>query len=68
MELSLVLALLLPGMLRPSSALPPAKDKRNFLELECRGSYHSGRLVLLERVCEDCYNLFKQAEVYGHCR
>ena len=25
-------------------------------------------LTQLERICEDCYNLYKDAEVHGYCR
>ncbi len=43
-------------------------SKRDFASLNCRGRYDFRILVLLERVCEDCYHLYKDPEVHGFCR
>ena len=42
--------------------------KRNHEDLQCRGLYDRRLLTQLERICEDCYNLFKDPEVHGFCR
>lgn len=44
------------------------KRKRTYEDLECRGMFDHGIMAQLERVCEDCYNLYKDPEVYGYCR
>eukprot|EP00096_Caligus_rogercresseyi_P010612 TRINITY_DN3941_c0_g1_i1.p1 TRINITY_DN3941_c0_g1~~TRINITY_DN3941_c0_g1_i1.p1 ORF type:complete len:149 (-),score=29.66 TRINITY_DN3941_c0_g1_i1:560-1006(-) len=44
------------------------KDKRNYVDLQCRGMYDQGIFAQLDRICEDCYNLYKDAEVHGFCR
>ncbi|CAB4066568.1 unnamed protein product [Lepeophtheirus salmonis] len=44
------------------------KDKRNYVDLQCRGMYDQGMFAQLDRICEDCYNLYKDAEVHGFCR
>lgn len=44
------------------------KRKRNYEDLQCRGMYDQGIMSQLERICEDCYNLYKDAEVHGYCR
>lgn len=45
-----------------------SKPKRSYVNLQCRGMYNQGILAQLERICEDCYNLYKDAEVHGYCR
>ncbi len=42
--------------------------RTGFLGLECRGMYKQSFLAQLERICEDCYNLYKDPEVHGYCR
>ncbi len=44
------------------------KKRTNYVDLRCRGMYDQGILTQLERICEDCYNLYKDAEVHGYCR
>lgn len=48
--------------------LDRARDKRNYVDLQCRGMYDQGIFAQLDRICEDCYNLYKDAEVHGFCR
>lgn len=42
--------------------------KRTFLELGCRGNFEQSYLARLERVCEECYQLFRDPEAYNRCR
>ena len=50
----------LTGVLHP--------NKRSYADFQCRGIYDPSIFVRLERVCQDCYNLYKDDEVLGHCR
>ena len=43
-------------------------NKRSYSDLQCRGIYDASIFARLERVCEDCYNLYKDDEVLGLCR
>ena len=43
-------------------------NKRSYADLQCRGIYDASIFARLERVCEDCYNLYKDDEVLGLCR
>ncbi|XP_068202981.1 crustacean hyperglycemic hormone-like [Palaemon carinicauda] len=56
----------------PSSALEPlggrSAEKRAILDLSCRGVYDRGIFRVLERVCEDCYNLYRKPYVGVECR
>lgn len=42
--------------------------KRSFLELGCRGNFEQSYLARLERVCEECYQLYREPQVYNLCR
>uniref|UniRef100_A0A6M2D0V6 Putative crustacean chh/mih/gih neurohormone family n=1 Tax=Rhipicephalus microplus TaxID=6941 RepID=A0A6M2D0V6_RHIMP len=42
--------------------------KRSFLELGCRGNFEQSYLAHLERVCEECYQLYQKSEAYNLCR
>ena len=37
-------------------------------ELSCNGAYDSQLLSRLERVCDNCYNLYKDWQVHSMCR
>ena len=43
-------------------------SKRSYAELQCRGVYDASIISRLERVCKDCYNLYKDDEILGFCR
>lgn len=42
--------------------------KRDYEALECRGMYDHGIFTKLNRICDDCYNLYKDVEVHHYCR
>ena len=46
----------------------PHQNKRSYANFQCRGIYDASIFVRLERVCQDCYNLYKDDEVLGLCR
>ena len=55
----------------PSSDFRPGVShmyKRSYADLQCRGIYDASIFARLERVCEDCYNLYKDDEILGLCR
>jgi len=35
---------------------------------ECRGKYDTSIYTTLDNICEDCYNLYKEADVHQFCR
>jgi len=35
---------------------------------ECRGKYDTSIYTQLDNICEDCYNLYKEADVHQFCR
>ena len=51
-----------------SELLSRPKKKRDYVTLQCRGMYDQGIFAQLNRICDDCYNLYKDAEVHEYCR
>jgi hypothetical protein len=58
---------LYPSRIRHGSGMA-YRNKRSYADLQCRGIYDPSIFARLERVCEDCYNLYKDDEVLGLCR
>ncbi|CAH1954999.1 unnamed protein product [Acanthoscelides obtectus] len=42
--------------------------KRSFADLRCRGVYDKSIFARLDRICEDCYNLFREPSIHSLCR
>ncbi|KAJ8717464.1 hypothetical protein PYW08_005863 [Mythimna loreyi] len=36
--------------------------------LKCKGHFDAAKFVRLDRVCEDCFNLYREPVVYTRCR
>jgi len=51
------------------SDFPVHNSKRNGgMPDECRGRYDTSIYTQLDNICEDCYNLYKEADVHSFCR
>ncbi|GFT62758.1 ion transport peptide-like [Nephila pilipes] len=42
--------------------------KRSFSDLGCMGVYDKAKFARLDRVCEECYQLFRESDVHTSCR
>lgn len=42
--------------------------KRSFLDIQCKGVYDKSLFARLDRICEDCYNLFREPQLHSLCR
>ncbi|XP_063978057.1 ion transport peptide-like isoform X3 [Diachasmimorpha longicaudata] len=42
--------------------------KRSFMQLQCKGIYDKSIFARLDRICEDCYNLFREPQLHTLCR
>lgn len=42
--------------------------KRSFMQLQCKGIYDKSIFARLDRICEDCYNLFREPSLHTLCR
>jgi hypothetical protein len=43
-------------------------NKRSFFEIQCKGVYDKSIFARLDRICEDCYNLFREPQLHSLCR
>ncbi|RZF46876.1 hypothetical protein LSTR_LSTR008257 [Laodelphax striatellus] len=43
-------------------------SKRSFFDIQCKGVYDKSIFARLDRICEDCYNLFREAQLHSLCR
>lgn len=42
--------------------------KRSFVGLGCLGVYDKAKFARLDRVCEDCYQLYREPDIHSACR
>ncbi|GFX83776.1 ion transport peptide-like [Trichonephila clavipes] len=42
--------------------------KRSFSDLGCMGVFDKAKFARLDRVCEECYQLFRESDVHTSCR
>ena len=42
--------------------------KRSFATLGCMGVYDKSKFARLDRVCEECYQIFRQPDIHTSCR
>ncbi|BES90366.1 Ion transport peptide [Nesidiocoris tenuis] len=40
----------------------------SFFDLQCRGIYDKSIFARLDRICEDCYNVFREPSLHSLCR
>ncbi|CAG5043087.1 unnamed protein product [Parnassius apollo] len=65
--LAAVLALVL-GLAVASPSPPHHVARRSFFKLQCKGIYDASIFARLDRICDDCYNLFRDPSLYNLCR
>lgn len=42
--------------------------KRSFAGLGCLGVYDKAKFARLDRVCEECYQLYREPDIHTDCR
>ncbi|CAL1285031.1 unnamed protein product [Larinioides sclopetarius] len=62
------LAYFLAVLLTVVSASIDREVKRSFSDLGCMGVYDKAKFTRLDRVCEECYQLYREPEVHISCR
>lgn len=56
------------GAAGSSSGIDHPLSKRSFFDIQCKGVYDKTIFARLDRVCEDCYNLFREPQLHTLCR
>lgn len=59
-----------PSSTSPSTPTSASKSifKRSFAGLGCLGVYDKAKFARLDRVCEECYQLYREPGIYTACR
>ncbi|XP_055308464.1 ion transport peptide-like isoform X1 [Sitodiplosis mosellana] len=42
--------------------------RSTFFEIECKGVFNKSIFYRLDRICEDCYSLFREPELHTLCK
>lgn len=42
--------------------------RSSFFDIECKGVYNKSIFFRLDRICEDCYNLFREPQLHTLCK
>ncbi|XP_070380827.1 crustacean hyperglycemic hormone-like [Dermacentor albipictus] len=58
----------LMALTQPGGCAARKPLQRTFVEQGCRGHYERSYMARLERVCEECYQLYREPQVYHLCR
>ena len=53
---------------QPSTVLAANLHKRSFASLGCLGVYDKSKFARLDRVCEECYQMFREPDIHAMCR
>ena len=53
--------------IQAQNASMTSESKFKWQSSACRGLYNPSAFKKLELICTDCYNLFKESEVYTYC-
>ncbi|XP_054737388.1 ion transport peptide isoform X2 [Anastrepha obliqua] len=68
-KISVVLFLVLIPLI---TALPHnnhnLSKRSNFFDLECKGIFNKTMFFRLDRICEDCYQLFRETSIHRLCK
>ncbi|XP_055916086.1 ion transport peptide-like [Eupeodes corollae] len=69
LKISVVLILLLvPFIVTLPHNHSLSKRSNTFFELDCKGVYNKSMFFRLDRICEDCYQLFRETTVHRLCK
>lgn len=48
--------------------VPHHLNKRSFYDIQCKGVYDKSIFARVDRICEDCYNLYREPQLHSLCR
>ena len=64
----LIVTVLASSTQQPNQAEAKGIFKRSFAGLGCLGVYDKGKFARLDRVCEECYQLYREPDIHSACR
>ncbi|XP_065345449.1 CHH-like protein isoform X2 [Cloeon dipterum] len=57
-----------PAATRPLVLNHTLSKRTHFFDIQCKGVYDKSIFARLDRICEDCYNLFREPQLHSLCR
>ncbi|KAG9509834.1 hypothetical protein GZH46_01636 [Fragariocoptes setiger] len=66
--LASLLLIMLPGNSEQNQSEARDLFKRSFSGLGCLGNFDKAKFARLERVCEECYQLYREPDLHSMCR
>ncbi|XP_021698754.1 ion transport peptide isoform X2 [Aedes aegypti] len=69
-NLALSLALIIALVPLAAVALPhhSVAKRSSFFDIECKGQFNKAIFYRLDRICEDCYSLFREPQILSFCK
>lgn len=65
--LSFLLVMVAAASLVPSNS-EHSVQKKSFSSIGCLGSFDRSKFARLDRICEECYQLYRDTEIHNSCR
>ncbi|EDS41010.1 ion transport peptide [Culex quinquefasciatus] len=67
---ALSLALIIALVPLAAVALPhhSVAKRSSFFEIDCKGQFNKQIFYRLDRICEDCYSLFREPQILSFCK
>uniref|UniRef100_A0A7G3AA75 Putative crustacean chh/mih/gih neurohormone family n=1 Tax=Lutzomyia longipalpis TaxID=7200 RepID=A0A7G3AA75_LUTLO len=66
--LSLALILVLVPMIVSFPRHHTLSKRSSFFDIECKGVFNKSIFFRLDRICEDCYSLFREPQLHSLCK
>uniref|UniRef100_T1DFN0 Putative crustacean chh/mih/gih neurohormone family n=1 Tax=Psorophora albipes TaxID=869069 RepID=T1DFN0_9DIPT len=69
-NLALSLALIIALVPLAAVALPhhSVAKRSSFFDIDCKGQFNKAIFYRLDRICEDCYSLFREPQILSFCK
>lgn len=66
--LSALLLILVPLIISLPHPHHDVQKRSSFFDIDCKGVFNKSIFFRLDRICEDCYSLFREVELHSLCK
>ncbi|CAG9805726.1 unnamed protein product [Chironomus riparius] len=66
--LSALLLILVPLIISLPYQHHDVQKRSSFFDIDCKGVFNKSIFFRLDRICEDCYSLFREVELHALCK
>ncbi|CRK97549.1 CLUMA_CG010937, isoform A [Clunio marinus] len=68
LNLSALLLILVPLIISLPHPHHDVHKRSSFFDIDCKGVFNKSIFFRLDRICEDCYSLFREVELHSLCK